>query len=103
VSYLCLRIRVSLDQDKCLVSVYCLRVLLALVFALVLCVYFSLSLSLTSPALAFLSLTSLVLTSLLALALASLALALAFPTLASLSLASLVLAFFVALAQAFLA
>jgi hypothetical protein len=98
VSYLCLRIRVSLDQDRCPVSVYCLQVLLAPVFALVLCVYFSLSLSLTSLALAFLSLTSLVLASLPVLALAFLVLALAFPTLASFSLASLALAFLVALA-----
>jgi hypothetical protein len=101
VPYLCLWIRVSLDQDGCLVSICSLRVLLAPV-------PFSLSLSPTSPALAPLSLTSLVLASLPALALASLALAspaLASPapaslSPASLSLASLALASLAALAPA---
>jgi hypothetical protein len=120
VLYLCLRTRVSLDQDKCPVSICSLRVLLAPIPAYVLCIPFSLSLSLspTSPALASLFPTSLALASPASpfpdflspaspssaslfpasLALASLAalaqasLALASPTLASLALASLALA-----------
>ena len=82
--YLCLKIRVSLDQDRCPVSVYSLRVLLAPVPAHVLCVHLSLSLSLspTSPVAASLSLTSLALAFLPALSPASL-------SLVSLALASL--------------
>jgi hypothetical protein len=104
VPYLRPKIGVSLDRDGCPVSVCSLRVLLAPVPAHVLCVPFSLSLSLSPTSLALASLAALGASlSLASLSLASLVLASPVPASlspASLSLTSLSLA---SLAQASLA